>query len=95
MTRRFLMVASLALGLLLGALDQFVFATALPTIFGELGGLRSLLWVNTAYVLTGTVAMPVYGVLGARSAGDRSSWPPWSSSSSGPWPAGWPPACRP
>ena len=66
MTRRFLMVASLALGLLLGALDQFVFATALPTMAGELGGLSSLLWVNTAYVLTGTVVMPVYGVLGDR-----------------------------
>ena len=38
MTRRFLMVASLALGLLLGALDQFVFATALPTMAGELVG---------------------------------------------------------
>ena len=60
------MVAGLALGLLLGALDQFVFATALPTMVGELGGLSSLLWVNTAYVLTGTVAMPVYGMLGDR-----------------------------
>ena len=66
MTRRFLMVAGLALGLLLGALDQFVFATALPTMVGELGGLSSLLWVNTAYVLTGTVAMPAYGMLGDR-----------------------------
>ena len=66
MTRRVLMAAGLALGLLLGALDQFVFATALPTMAGELGGLSSLLWVNTAYVLTGTVAMPVYGVLGDR-----------------------------
>jgi EmrB/QacA subfamily drug resistance transporter len=66
MTRRLLMVASLALGLLLGALDQFVFATALPTMVGELGGLSSLLWVNTAYILTGTVAMPAYGVLGDR-----------------------------
>lgn len=60
------MVTGLALGLLLGALDQFVFATALPTMVGELGGLSSLLWVNTAYVLTGTVAMPAYGVLGDR-----------------------------
>jgi EmrB/QacA subfamily drug resistance transporter len=65
-TRRYLMVAGLALALLLGALDQFVFATALPTVVGELGGVSSLLWVNTAYVLTGTVAMPAYGVLGDR-----------------------------
>jgi EmrB/QacA subfamily drug resistance transporter len=60
------MVAGLALGLLLGALDQFVFATALPTVVGELGGVSSLLWVNTAYILTGTAAMPVYGLLGDR-----------------------------
>jgi hypothetical protein len=36
---------------------------------GELGGLSSLLWVNTAYILTGTVAMPAYGCWATDSAG--------------------------
>jgi EmrB/QacA subfamily drug resistance transporter len=54
----------LALALLLSELDQAVFATALPTVVGELGGVDRQLWVNTAYILTGTVSMPVYGKLG-------------------------------
>ena len=37
---------------------------ALPTIVGELGGVDRMLWVTTAYVLAGTVVMPVYGKLG-------------------------------
>ena len=60
------MVVGLALGLLLAALDQFILATALPTIVGELGGTGGLLWVNTAFVLSATVVMPAYGVLGDR-----------------------------
>ncbi len=50
--------------LLLAELNQAVFTTALPTVVGELQGLDQLLWVNTAYVLAGTVAMPVVGRLG-------------------------------
>lgn len=64
--RRVPMIVGLALGLLLAALDQFILATALPTIVGELGGVSGLLWVNAAYVLSATVAMPAYGVLGDR-----------------------------
>ncbi len=64
--RRPLLLAALALGLLLGELDQFVLATALPTIAGDLDAASSLLWVNTAFVLTGTVAMPAYGLLADR-----------------------------
>src|SRR4029450_6716821 len=54
----------LMLGLLLAELDQTMFSTALPTIVGELGGVDRMLWVTTAYVLAGTVVMPVYGKLG-------------------------------
>ena len=64
--RRPLLLAALALGLLLSELDQFVLATALPTIIGDLHAVGSLLWVNTAFVLTGTLAMPAYGLLGDR-----------------------------
>jgi EmrB/QacA subfamily drug resistance transporter len=47
--------------LLLAALDQTIVATALPTIVGDLGGLSSLSWVVTAYLLSSTVSIPLYG----------------------------------
>src|SRR5262249_57385099 len=37
---------------------------ALPTIVGDLGGIEHLSWVVTAYLLTSTVAAPIYGKLG-------------------------------
>lgn len=48
-------------GMALAALDATVVATALPTIVGELGGLDHLSWVVTAYLLTSTAAVPLYG----------------------------------
>jgi EmrB/QacA subfamily drug resistance transporter len=59
-----LLFVGLMLGLLLAELDQTMFSAALPTIVGELGGVDRMLWVTTAYVLAGTVVMPVYGKLG-------------------------------
>ena len=59
-----LLFVGLMLGLLLAELDQTMFSTALPTIVGELGGVDRMVWVTTAYVLAGTVVMPVYGKLG-------------------------------
>jgi len=50
-------------GLLLGALDQTIVATAGPTIISDLGGLSVYAWVFSAYILTQTVAMPVFGKL--------------------------------
>ncbi len=38
-----------------------VVATALPTIVGDLGGLSHLSWVVTAYLLTSTISVPLYG----------------------------------
>lgn len=57
-------VAALLLVMLLSALDQTIVSTALPTIVGELGGLDRLSWVVTAYLLSSTVALPLYGKLG-------------------------------
>ena len=60
--RQILIVFSgLMLGMLLAALDQTIVSTALPTIVGELGGLNHLSWVVTAYLLTSTASVPLYG----------------------------------
>jgi hypothetical protein len=59
-----LLFVGLMLGLLLAELDQTMLSTALPSIVGELGGVDRMLWVTTAYVLAGTVVMPMYGKLG-------------------------------
>jgi len=56
--------SSLMLGMLLAALDQTILATALPTIVGELGGIENLSWVITAYLLTTTASVPLYGKIG-------------------------------
>jgi EmrB/QacA subfamily drug resistance transporter len=56
--------SGLLLGMLLGALDQTVVATALPTIVRDLGGLSQLSWVVTAYLLASTASIPLWGKLG-------------------------------
>ncbi|MFI1031082.1 MFS transporter [Streptomyces sp. NPDC020951] len=55
---------ALMLALLLAALEQMIVATALPKIVGELHGLDRMSWAITAYLLTATVGLPVYGKLG-------------------------------
>jgi EmrB/QacA subfamily drug resistance transporter len=55
---------ALMLGMLLAALDQTIVSTALPTIVGDLGGLKHLSWVVTSYLLAATVSTPLYGKLG-------------------------------
>jgi EmrB/QacA subfamily drug resistance transporter len=55
---------ALFLALWLAALDQTVVSTALPTMVADLGGLSYLSWVVTAYLLTSTVAGPLYGKFG-------------------------------
>jgi EmrB/QacA subfamily drug resistance transporter len=55
---------ALMLVLLIAALDQTIVATALPTIVGELGGAQHLSWVVTAYLLSSTAVVPLYGKLG-------------------------------
>ena len=59
-----LVVAALFVTTLLAALDQTIFATALPTIVGDLNGVDQMLWVTTSYLLAATVTMPVYGKFG-------------------------------
>ncbi|MBQ1098836.1 MFS transporter [Streptomyces sp. b94] len=59
-----LVFVGLMLALLLAALEQMIVATALPKIVGELHGLEKMSWAITAYLLTSTVGLPIYGKLG-------------------------------
>src|SRR5258708_26331845 len=59
-----LLFPALLLVMLLAALDQTIVSTALPTIVGELGGLNNLSWVVTAYLLSSTIVVPLYGKFG-------------------------------
>ena len=59
-----LIFGALMLVLLLASLDQTIVSTALPTIVGDLGGIQHLSWVVTAYLLSATIAGPLYGKLG-------------------------------
>jgi EmrB/QacA subfamily drug resistance transporter len=51
------------LTLFLGAMDETIVATALPRIIADLNGLDRYTWVATAYLLSSTVLVPVYGKL--------------------------------
>src|SRR5918911_332901 len=53
--------AGLLLAMLLASLDQTIVSTALPTIVGDLGGIDQLSWVVTAYLLSATVTIPLWG----------------------------------
>lgn len=53
----------LMLAMLLGAMEQTIVATALPTIGEAFGDFVNLSWVVTAYLIAATVATPLYGKL--------------------------------
>src|SRR3954465_13606025 len=56
--------SGLMVALMLAALDQTIVATALPRIVSDVGGITQYSWVFTAYMLTSTVTVPLYGKLG-------------------------------
>jgi EmrB/QacA subfamily drug resistance transporter len=58
-----LIITALILATALSALDGTVVATALPTIVGTLGGLPLYSLVISAYLLTSTTTVPIYGKL--------------------------------
>jgi EmrB/QacA subfamily drug resistance transporter len=51
------------LSLFMAAIEATVIATAMPTIVGQLGGLAAYSWVFSAYMLTSTTTVPLYGKL--------------------------------
>lgn len=49
--------------MLLGSLDQTIVGTAMPRVIADLHGFSEYTWVTTAYLLTSTVMVPIYGKL--------------------------------
>jgi len=49
--------------MLLASLDQTIVSTAMPRVIAELQGFDRYTWVSTAYLLTSTVVVPIYGKL--------------------------------
>ena len=60
---RNLVTAALMLGNALAALEATAVAPALPTAVAEMGGVARLSWIFSAYLLTSTTTVPLYGKL--------------------------------
>jgi len=58
-----MVTAGIMLSLFLASMESTVVATAMPTIVGQLGGLEHYSWVFSAYMLTSTTTVPLYGKL--------------------------------
>ena len=56
-------IAAVMIVFLLAALDQSIVSTAMPRIAAQLNGLGLYTWVTTAYLLSSTVMVPIYGKL--------------------------------
>ncbi len=55
--------AAIMLSLFLASMEATVVATGMPTIVSQLGGLEYYSWVFSAYMLTSTTTVPLYGKL--------------------------------
>jgi EmrB/QacA subfamily drug resistance transporter len=58
-----LTMAGVLMVMLLAMLDQTIVGTALPRIIANLNGFSEYAWVATAYLLTSTITVPIYGKL--------------------------------
>jgi len=56
-------LSGLMLGMFLAALDQTIVSTAIRTIGDDLHGLSIQAWVTTAFLITSTIATPLFGKL--------------------------------
>ncbi len=61
--RIILVTIGIMLSLFMASMESTVVATAMPTIVGQLGGLEHFSWVFSAFMLTSTTAVPLYGKL--------------------------------
>jgi EmrB/QacA subfamily drug resistance transporter len=64
--KRPIVVASITLGMLLAALDQMIMSTAMPEVQKLLGDAELYSWVFSAYMLSSTITVPIYGKLADR-----------------------------
>ncbi|HEY4384356.1 MAG TPA: MDR family MFS transporter, partial [Ktedonobacteraceae bacterium] len=60
---KLLTMSGVLLVMLLASLDQTIVDTAMPRIISDLQGFNLYTWVTTAYLLTSTVMVPIYGKL--------------------------------
>ena len=61
--RRRAITIAVMTGMFLAALEATVIGTAMPTVVAALGGLAHFSWVFSAYLLTSTVSVPLWGKL--------------------------------
>src|ERR1043165_560012 len=62
-SRRWLITAGVMTGMAIAALEATVVGTAMPTVIASLGGIAHYSWVFSAYLVTSTVTVPVWGKL--------------------------------
>jgi EmrB/QacA subfamily drug resistance transporter len=67
-----LTVIGVAFGIFMGAVENTVAGTAMPTVIASLGGIELYSWVFAAYILAATIMTPIWGkmadILGRRPA---------------------------
>ncbi len=61
--RRWAITIGVMTGMFLAALEATIVGTAMPTVVAALGGLAHFSWVFSAYLLTSTVSVPLWGKL--------------------------------
>ncbi|MBI2154509.1 MAG: MFS transporter [Candidatus Rokubacteria bacterium] len=61
--RQKVVLAGVMLAIFLAAMESTVVATAMPTVIASLGGIRIYSWVFSAFLLTSTITMPLWGRL--------------------------------
>ncbi|HEY0459587.1 MAG TPA: MDR family MFS transporter [Pyrinomonadaceae bacterium] len=61
--RRWAVTVGVMTGMFIAALEATVVGTAMPTVISSLGGLNHYSWVFSAYLVTSTVTVPVWGKL--------------------------------
>ena len=59
--RAWVTICGVTLGLFMGALENTVAGTAMPTIVASLGGIQHYSWIFAAYMLAATVMIPLWG----------------------------------
>ena len=62
-THRRPILIGLMVTMALSAVDNTIVATAIPQVVRDLGGFSLFSWVFSAYLLTQTVSIPIYGKL--------------------------------